>query len=168
MVLNDLTDANLVPYGWSPVSLDRGKPGSSLASWIALPWGAPQQVVLPGFHTAAENGLKKGGNGNEIFLTLCGLMSSGSQTILLSRWRTGGQTAYDLTREFTQELPHRPASAAWQRSVQLMMHAPLDPEQEPRVDDQDTELGATADHPFFWAGYLLVDTGDAADAGEEK
>ena len=168
VVLNDLTDANLVPYGWSPVSLDRGRPGSSLASWIALPWGAPQQVVLPGFHTAAENGLKKGGNGNEIFLTLCGLMSSGSQTILLSRWRTGGQTAYDLTREFTQELPHRPASAAWQRSVQLMMRAPLDPEQEPRVDDQDTELRATADHPFFWAGYLLVDTGDAADAGEEK
>ena len=48
-----------------------------------------------------------------------------------------------------------------------MMRAPLDPEQEPRVDGQDTELRATADHPFFWAGYLLVDTGDAA-AGEEK
>ena len=166
VVFNDLTDASLAPYGWSPFSVDRGKSGSTLASWIALPWGGPQQVVLPGFHTASENGLKKGGNGNEVFLTLCGLMSSGSQTILISRWRTGGQTAYDLTREFTQELPHRSASAAWQRSVQLMMRSPLDPEQEPRVDDGEGELSATGAHPFFWAGYLLVDTGD--DASEDE
>ena len=163
VVLNDITDAGLAPYNWSPVSLDRGKAGSTVASWIALPWGAPQQLILPGFHTAAENGLKKGGNGNEVFLTLCGLMSAGSQTILISRWRTGGQTAYDLTREFTQELPHRSASAAWQRSVQLMMRSPLDPEQEPRVEEGDEELSSTADHPFFWAGYLLVDTGDVGD-----
>ena len=74
---------------------------------------------MPGFHTPAEYGLKKGGTGDEVFLTVCGLMASGSRTVLLSRWRVGGQSTVDLMREFVQELPHESAAAAWRRSVQL-------------------------------------------------
>ena len=98
---------------------DRAKPSASLAQWMLSPWGGPDQVVLPGFHTPAETALKRGGTGDEMFLAVCGFMSTGTRTILLSRWRDGGRTSYDLMREFVRELPHRSASDAWQRSVQL-------------------------------------------------
>ena len=42
-----------------PAPLDRGKAGGTLADWLALPWGGPDVVILPGFHTAAEDGLKR-------------------------------------------------------------------------------------------------------------
>jgi hypothetical protein len=68
-----------------------------------------------------------------------------------------------------QELQHSPADLAWQRSVMLAWETPLDAAQEPRLKRlaEGTEPPG-ADHPFFWAGYLLVDTGtgdgEAADA----
>ena len=49
--------------------------------------------MLPGFHTAAEDALKRMNRvlpGNDMFLAVCGLMANGSRTLLLSRWRTGG------------------------------------------------------------------------------
>jgi hypothetical protein len=123
--------------------------------------------VLPGFHTPAESGLRDPGNGEEIFLTLCGMMSTGTRTVLLSRWRTAGQTSHELVREFVQELPHTTASAAWQRSVYLLMHGDLMPDVEPRVQLPRLESPPAADHPFFWAGYLLADTGSRLRAGDE-
>ncbi len=159
VILHDMVDRARGPYDWSPLQIDRGKAGGTLDSWIALPWGAPQQVVMPGFHTAAEDGLKRRSTGNELFLTVTGLMATGTRTILLSRWRTGGQTSYDLVREFTQELPYSVAADAWQRSVQLVRAGELDLEREPRVKDQRLDRAPNADHPFFWSGYLLVDTG---------
>ncbi len=47
------------PYDWSPAQLDRGKMGSSLASWLQLPWGGPEKVLLPGFHSGAEKRLEE-------------------------------------------------------------------------------------------------------------
>jgi len=77
----------------------------------------------------------------------------------LSQWRTGGQTSFDLVREFMQELTHGTASESWQRSVELVMAARVDPDREPRVKLGAKDEPPTAAHPFFWAGYLLVDTG---------
>jgi hypothetical protein len=63
-------------------------------------------------------------------------------------------------REFVQELPNNSAAGAWQRSIALVRELPLDPSQEPRLKKLDDTTEATkATHPFFWAGYLLVDTG---------
>ena len=47
-------------------------------------------------------------------------MSTGTRTVLLSRWRSGGQSSLDLVREFTQELPHTTPADAWQRAVQVV------------------------------------------------
>ncbi len=147
------------PYAWAPLQSDRGKSGETLNDWWALPWGGPEQLILPGYHTAAESGLKKGpADGNEVFLSICGLMASGARTILISRWRTAGQTSYDLVREFAQELPHGSAAEAWQRGVQVVSDAPLEADREPRVKEAG-DGRPTANHPFFWAGYLLVDAG---------
>lgn len=167
VVYHDMDDCEKMPYDWSPIQVDKGKPGSSLAAWFSLPWGAPEQIVLPGFHTVAETALKKNGNGDEVFLSLCGLMASGTRTVLLSRWRVAGKSTTDLTREFVQELPHATADAAWQRSVQLLSAAELELEAEPRI-----RSGAggplRGEHPFFWAGYLLADTGAIPEEPESE
>lgn len=159
VVMAEMQDPEKLPFGWSPLALDAGKPGSTLSDWNLLPWSGVEQVVLPGFHTPAEYGLKKGGTGDEIFLSLCGLMASGSRTVLLSRWRVGGQTTTNLMREFVQELPHEPADVAWRRSVLLCRENRLDPAAEGRVKPSQAADGLQADHPFFWSGYLLADTG---------
>lgn len=161
IVLNDVPTED-GPYAWAPLSFDRGQPGSTLADWLSLPWRGPEQLILPGFHTAAENSLKKQSStnvGEDVFLSVCGLMASGSRTILLSRWRTGGETSFDLVREFAQELPHTTAAQSWQRSVLLTMESPLDPNAEPRLTVKASDQPTNATHPFFWAGYLLVDSG---------
>ncbi|MDX1944419.1 MAG: CHAT domain-containing protein [Pirellulaceae bacterium] len=159
VLMTEVEDPEKLPFGWSPLQIDAGKPGSSLAEWSLLPFSGPEQFVFPGFHTPAEYGLKKGGTGEEVFLSVCGLMASGSRTILLSRWRVGGQSTIDLMREFAQELPHVPAATAWRRSVQLTSDRILDPAAEPRVKVGRAADGMKVDHPFFWSGYLLVDTG---------
>ncbi len=162
IVLDDLNLSGAGPYDFAPLPLDRGKPGSRLADWFGLPWQGPREVILPGFHTAAENGLKRVDRtapGNEIFLTVCGLMSSGTQTLLLSRWNTGGQTSYDLVCEFTQELPHTSPADAWQRAMLLTSSSRLNLEAEPRIKRETTDEAPKAEHPFFWSGYLLIDSG---------
>ena len=79
-------------------------------------------------------------------------------SLIVAGFHTAGQSGYDLVREFTQELPQTTASNAWQRAVQLVTTGQLDLTREPRVRATADET-LTAEHPFFWAGYLLVDTG---------
>jgi hypothetical protein len=145
----------------------RGAGKDALNSWIMLPFGGPQQIVLTGVASEAEQGLKtsrRAGRhartGGEVFDTLCDLMSGGARTILMTRWRTNGRTNFDLVHEFARESANAPAADAWQRACLLAREAPLDASREPRLkrSDETVEM-PTADHPFFWAGYLLVDTG---------
>jgi hypothetical protein len=164
VVLRSLDDADKLPFGWAPLGIDAGKPGSTLAEWGQLPFGTVEQLVLPGFHTAAEFALKRGGTGDELFLATCGLMATGCRTILLSRWRVGGQSTVELVREFVQELPHAPPAAAWRRSVELASSRTLDPAQEGRLRTSGTSP-IRGDHPFFWSGYLLIDAGLAEEPG---
>jgi len=162
IVLNDLPAIDQASYQISLLPGERNSNAGALAKWFALPWGGPDVVILPSFHTAAERSLKKltgGDPGHEVFLNVCGLMANGARTVLISRWRTGGQTSMDLVREFAQELPHTTAVDAWQRAVLLVGETTLDPSSEPRLKVASRDEAPKADHPFFWAGYMLVDTG---------
>jgi tetratricopeptide (TPR) repeat protein len=167
VVYDDIPPPEANPYQWSPVPLD-SSPQGTLDRWMSLPWGGPDHLILPGYHTPAENSLKDKSGGSEVFLSVCGLMACGSRTILMSRWRTGGKTSFDLTREFAQELPNVMASQAWQRSVFVTLDTPLDPSREPRLNVQPKDDLPKATHPFFWAGYLLVDTGAAPVKEDEN
>ena len=170
IVLDDLQVDGNGPYGWAPVPLDRGKQGSALGYWFRLPFEGPEEIILPGFHTAAENSLKgidPATAGREVFLSVCGLMSTGSRTLLLSRWRTGGKTSFDLVREFAQELPHTSPAHAWQRAVILTAGSRLDIDAEPRIKRAVAVEMPKANHPFFWAGYLLIDSGVSQEKKEE-
>ncbi len=160
IVMQDSEVSGRGGYAWGPMLLDQARPGSSLMDWISAPWAGPTQVIVPGFHTAAEYGLKRGGDGQELFLSSCGLMASGCKTVLLSRWRVGGQSARDLVREFVKELPNTTAANAWQRSVELLANTPLDPDLEPRLTISSGSEEVKSSHPFFWSGYILIDDGN--------
>jgi hypothetical protein len=167
IVLDDINETQS-PYDWSPVPLDKPRSAGALNAWLALPWKSVDQFILPGFHTAAENSLKSPGPtpGNDLFLATTALLGTGARTVLISRWRTGGEVAIDLIREFAQELPFVTAAEAWQRAVQVTSQLPIDPDREPRVATKRNGSGESeppkAEHPFFWAGYMLVDTGASA------
>lgn len=168
-----LDDINTLggPFDWAPASIDRTKIGSPLKDWLCLPWGGPREIVLPGYHTAAEDSLKSTAKsavpGQEVFLSACGLLSTGARTVLMSRWRTGGQTSLNLVREFAQELPHTSPSDAWQRAVLLAMDSTIQPELEPRLKNTNTDDPPKATNPFFWGGYLLVDQGFMPETPEQ-
>jgi hypothetical protein len=169
VVFDDLPGSEQDPYGWAPASVDRGKNGSTLGDWLSLPWGGPDVMILPGYHTATEDAMKRpthGIPGNEVFLSVCGLMANGARTVLLSRWRMGGQTTYDLMQEFAQELPHSSPAAAWKRSVTLAVDTRLNLEAEPRVKRTAGDESPKASHPFFWAGYMLIDCGTSAEGAQ--
>jgi hypothetical protein len=171
VVFDDIPFSEQDPYGWSPAPIERGRTGGTLADWLLLPWGGPDVVVLPGFHTTAEDALKrvnKNMAGNDVFLAVCGLMANGARTVLLSRWRTGGQTSYDLVREFTQELPNSSPADAWQRAVLLTVGSRLNLDAEPRLKRTTTDETPKANHPLFWAGYMLVDCGTGPEQVEPK
>jgi len=162
IVLDDLMPSERGPYGWAPIQIERGKPGNTLSDWLALPWGGPDVVALPGFHTAAENALRRGVPrvaGAEVFLSACGLMSSGVRTLFVSRWRTGGQSSVDLVREFVQELPHTTPADAWQRAVIVVAENKLNLDAEPRIKKTVGDEAPKGNHPFFWASCMLFDPG---------
>jgi hypothetical protein len=156
------------PFDAPMLPSEKGKNPGTLSAWLALPWKVTDQYILPAFHTPAENALKAPGPapGNDLFITSTALLSTGARTVLLSRWRTGGQSAIDLVREFVQELPFIPAAEAWQRAVQLVSQSPLDPLHEPRVKHKNDAPTVNAEHPFFWSGYMLVDTGAMPEKSE--
>jgi hypothetical protein len=159
----------------SALPRSRAAPNDLFDLWFALPYGGPERIVLTGFTTAAEQGLKSARRGasriarpgDELFQSLCGLMADGARTILITRWRTGGKTNFELVREFARELPHASATEAWQRACLLARESPVEPSREPRLkrSDETGEL-PTADHPFFWTGYLLVDTSPRPEGDE--
>lgn len=180
VVLSDGEVDPRAPYRLAPLASGRSRGADSLADWIELPQEGPQRILLGGLTTAAENGLKGASRrstrrgqaavvGQELFHVSCGLLASGGRTVLMSRWRTGGAVHRNLVQEMAGNWTHEPAADAWRRSRSLARAALLDPDQEPRYRQRSAdEEPPSADHPFFWAGYLLVDTGyQAPEAAEE-
>ena len=156
IVFDDIESDDSAPLTWSPAQIDGKKPGGTLKDWLMLPWGAPDTIALPGFRTIAENGMRGRQQGDEMLLSSLSLMGAGTRTILLTRWRTGGQLSLEIVNEFLGGLNSQPPSTAWQRSVLLARSAELDPSREPRLKQVQAETVPTADHPFFWAGYILI------------
>ena len=152
-------------WNWSPVVLgNRPRPGNSVSAWIESPWGAPRLIVMPALRTPAENSLKGGGIGAELALAVLAMQASGADTMLLSRWRTGGRSAYDLTQDFVKNYENEPAADAWKNAVLSLMARDVIPDEEPRLK----KLGRSEEipkysAPFWWAGYMLIDSGEAVE-----
>ncbi|MDA7979277.1 MAG: hypothetical protein MPJ50_10980 [Pirellulales bacterium] len=172
VILDEITGSATKPFNWSPLSTEKGGRGAiTLADWFPLPFGAPQEMIMPGYHTKAEDGLKTqtaAVTGDEMFLSVMGMMSMGTRTVMISRWRNGGQTCYDLVREFVKELDSTSAAEAWQRCVFLALQLPVDPANEGRIHLARKDEQFNASHPFFWAGYMVFDSGLSPEASLEE
>ena len=183
-LLNSCTDTMLVwhtlesdnrngAYSLAPFFLDKGRNGSSIGQWMLAPWRGVDSVVLPAFSSNAAAGIRSRSDGSELFLTTCGLLASGTQRILISRWNPGGKSAVDLSREFVAKTRDMSASAALIESSQTIRESEVSVADEIRVKTSaKSPASLKAEHPFFWAGNLLVDmegfkatgTADSADA----
>lgn len=160
VVIDDSEDANRGDiWSWSPAQADRSKSGSELAAWLKSPLGGPEVIYLPGFHSGAEDALKGNTTGNDIFLTSLGLMATGSETVVLSRWHSGGSASMAIVEGIGTRLSEMPASTAWQEAMAGVREMPLEGKKEPRLKGSGADIPQTLDHPYFWADMMLIDTG---------
>jgi tetratricopeptide (TPR) repeat protein len=139
-------------------------PGITFADWVTAPTKRPRRMMLPGFQSAIATGFDRVPErpGEDLFLAATGLVAAGAQTAVLSRWRTGGRVATELVSEFMRDVstPAQPApSESWRRAVDVVTPEALDPAREPRIKQVAKRPLADAKHPFFWAGYMLIDCG---------
>lgn len=154
-------------WNWEPVTPGKTRGGSRVSDWIAAPWGAPRLFVAPSLRTYAENALKNGGDGSELFLPILAMQASGADGMLLSRWRTGGRSAYDLATDFVKNYESEPTADAWKRSALKLMQRDVVVEEEPRLRKLGrSEQTPKYDSPFWWAGYMVVDSGEAVKLEE--
>lgn len=160
VVIDDSEDANRGEFwNWSPAQADRGKVGSELASWLRSPLGGPEVIYLPGFHSGAEDALKGSLTGNDLFITSLGLMATGSETIVLSRWHSAGSASMAIVEGIGKRMDEMPASKAWQEAMAEVRNMSFDPKLEPRIKGGDPATIPTLDYPYFWADMMLIDTG---------
>ncbi|MDR2169763.1 MAG: CHAT domain-containing protein [Planctomycetaceae bacterium] len=175
IVLDDIPAMNHKLLEWSPFMNDKNRTKNPIASWLTLPWGGPQLVVLPAFHTPAETGLKTtsssrtplfANNGNDIFMTAMTLQACGAKTILISRWRPGGRSTFDLVGEFMKAYPEMPAPNAWRQAIMNVGIKKIEVEQEPRISITPKDETPLATHPFFWSPFILIDRGETTENKE--
>ncbi|MCR9291923.1 MAG: CHAT domain-containing protein [bacterium] len=129
---------------------------STLGSWLESPLASPKNVFLAGMRTSA--GSPQLANGDDLLLPACGLLFSGSDAAVLSRWPAGGRsTAHIMTRFFEerQQEPHsnslrRALLAEWPRDYLVAEEPVLLPTAR---DSEPLTLGA---HPLLWAGYMSL------------
>lgn len=149
---------------WPLMAAAGTRAGTTAADWLAPPPKRPRLVVLPGLQTAIATGLANppARPGEDIFLPAMDLVAAGARTLLMTRWRSGGQIGASLTREFLRETADRsglPPAAAWQRAIDVVTPERPDPDREPRVKQAGDAVLEDASHPLFWAGYVLVECG---------
>ena len=144
-------------FSMLPVQIDHGKEGSTLAGWMSLPLEGPEHIILPGYTSDGAAGSRSRGNGQDLFQVVCGLLASGSRTILISRWRVGGENSLAQTRDYASRLHQQRPLDAWTDSVKESRKRELNLDNEPRIKPEKLDQPITADHPFFWAGMMLVE-----------
>ncbi len=164
-VMSDLKVAGRAnPYALVPAQLDQGKNGSNLAGWLSLPLEGPEHLVLPGFTSGGAAGIRSTGNGSDMFLTSCALIASGARSIVISRWRVGGKNSMEFTNKYSQLLaaegPRKSMNAANAHAKGL----DIEVEFEPRMKTKKLDKPMKADHPFFWAQYMLIEVPDREPA----
>ncbi|MEI6239002.1 MAG: CHAT domain-containing protein [Planctomycetia bacterium] len=162
------------PIAERPLAVNvSGKPGFTFGDWLSPPPKRPQLVIVPGLQTEMADGLAKlpARPGDDLFVAATDLLAAGATTAVVSRWRVGGKLAVDLVEEFLRDLDVEPdaddeapqvrsrVAASWQRAVDVVTAEEPDVAREPRVKQSPGAVLGDAKHPFFWAGYVLVDCG---------
>ncbi len=155
---------------WGGLNIDRSSPPSfvplppgmaqgqqpSLNSWVAYPWRGPKSVLMPGFQSDAGIGLKNQMEGSDLFLTTCGLMASGADEIVVSRWNTGGDINLKIGRDYLRQRKSLPASAALMEAKKFGRQQEVSEASEPKLRLPRGTEKAEAKHPVFWSSLIVV------------
>ena len=154
--INGTQQANWVPLQTASENLF-----NQVFHWGTLPWGAPRLMIYPGFRSSAENSLKSDKNGNEFFYPIMQMLSTGAETVLISRWRIGGKTTYDLLNSFMKNQEKLPFAQAWKQALKDLQQTDFEPANELRLGKAGVkQVLPKVVHPFFWSNYLLIDSGE--------
>ncbi|MBQ3387967.1 MAG: tetratricopeptide repeat protein [Thermoguttaceae bacterium] len=154
-----LGEIRAVDPAWGLFNPSAKKSAEPLLQWRFLPWGGPKTVLLIGLRSDAETAIKEGRNGSEFFMPLLMMQANGAETILASRWRVGGPSAYSIAELFLDKTEKTPAPAAWKEVLAEFTAAPLNLKEEPRFRGTPPKEAIIGEHPFFWGGYMLVSRG---------
>jgi len=127
--------------------------------WVGFPNVGPELLIVAGGSSIFADGMKGSPTGAELEFYSTLLMAAGCQSMVLPRWRSGGHVPYDLTVALTKRLQEHMPSVALREAIQEIRQTPLDPTRQTRVRSGRGEAPPTADHPFFWAGQMLIDRG---------
>lgn len=133
-----------------------------LDAWPYLPNHGPDLLMISGGNTAITSGLRSrvGDNGQELSFYTTLLLASGCKSMVLPRWRTAGDLPYQFQILLAKELQKtQPTANAFRQAIQEVRKETLDPENQPRLRLSKTDTDLVADHPFLWAGYMVVDSG---------
>lgn len=143
------------PFAFRVAAYDAGTPLGSLRAYMRLPAASPRVLVLSGFRSSADSG--QTGNGNDMFMTLCGLNAAGIRDVMISRWAVGGQSTATMLSELLPEIPHGGLVAAWARARTVLADTEIDPSGEPLLTQAEHDRqGVTGALPLFWAGYMVA------------
>ncbi|MBR4104061.1 MAG: hypothetical protein IKK39_08385, partial [Thermoguttaceae bacterium] len=81
----------------------------------------------------------------------------------------GGRSVFDLSTDFLKNYESEPVADAWKRAVLNLMKRDVVLDEEPRLKTPGrSEEPPKYALPFWWAGYLLIDSGEALSAEELK
>jgi tetratricopeptide (TPR) repeat protein len=131
----------------------------NLDRWIGFPNVGPELLVVAGGNSAMADGLRGNPSGAELEYYSTVLLAAGCQSVVLPRWRTGGHVPYDLHLALTRHVREHTTAVAMQKAIQEIRQAPLDLQRQTRLRPVRGEAPATADHPFWWAGQMVIDRG---------
>lgn len=149
------------PLGLALTTAGRG--AREVGAWSRLPIGGAPAVVLRnlgGYEPGGGKPRRSGGArpvGAPELHAVAALLAGGAETVLLERWSTGGARADELVADWVKGVVKLPPAEAWRRSLDLGRPEPLEPSREPRLTPDPEMPPPTAEHPFWWSGYVLID-----------
>lgn len=161
-VVIDTTGVRLAADATQMMMTKGPKGQQTLRSWVRLPRRGPEVAAVVGLGSApparsrSRAGAPPPPPGDPEFQILASLLAGGVETALIEKWPTGGARSRELVAEWLVGVGRLSPLDAWKRSVMLGRSERLDPEREPRLALQPGET-PRAEHPFWWAGYVLVD-----------
>lgn len=169
VILDEVDLIGDAPLAARPLLGRAGRSSATFADWLAPPRKRPSRVALPGVQTPMAGGLAApvARPGEELFLAATDLLAAGARSVLLTRWRVGGRSSADLVAEFLRDAdePGVTPAESWARAIDVVTPEEPDPATEGRLRPAGQDVLADLRHPFFWAGYLLVDGGSARVPG---